>query len=79
MAETEKNGEADAADKISQGAEALEEGYDRLREYGDKGLDYLTQIGGGLTEFVRREPLIAVGAAFLVGYLAARLLRRLPS
>jgi hypothetical protein len=28
---------------------------------------------------VKREPLIAVGAAFLVGYVAAQVFRRVPS
>jgi hypothetical protein len=36
-------------------------------------------MSGDLVEFVKREPLIAVGAAFLAGYVVAQIFRRLPS
>jgi ElaB/YqjD/DUF883 family membrane-anchored ribosome-binding protein len=52
-------------------------GYDAAREYANTGIDAATQISDNLTEFVRNEPWIAVVAAFAVGYLAARLVRRL--
>jgi ElaB/YqjD/DUF883 family membrane-anchored ribosome-binding protein len=58
------------------GRHAFEEGYERARQYGDKSLDYVGQIGESLADFVRREPLLAVTGAFLVGYLAAQILRR---
>ena len=61
------------------GRQALEHGYDSIRAYGERSLDYVGQLSDGLTEFVKREPILAVGAAFVVGYLAAHLLRRLPS
>jgi len=73
----------DATDAIkkaaSAGGQALGDGYDNVREYGEKTMDYAEQLGGGLAEFVRREPLMAVGAALLVGYLAAQFLRRVPA
>jgi len=34
-------------------------------------------MSDNLTEFVRNEPWIAVAAAFAVGYVAARMMRRL--
>lgn len=62
----------------SAGERALEEGYETVREYGGRSIGYVEEIGDGLAGFVRREPLIAVGAALLIGYLAAQLLRRVP-
>jgi len=61
------------------GRHAIEEGYEAVRDYGEKSLEYAGQLGQGLTDFVRRQPFLAVGAAFLVGYLTAQILRRIPS
>jgi len=61
------------------GRHAIEEGYEAVRDYGEKSLEYAGQVGQGLTDFVRRQPFLAVGAAFLVGYLTAQILRRIPS
>jgi len=84
MADSNSNRDIDgAAEAIQQVTDAtrqaIEDGYETAREYGEKSLDYATELTQGLTDFVRRQPLVAVGAAFLVGYLAARVLRRLPS
>jgi hypothetical protein len=83
MAET-KLADVDSAkgvahDVAATGRKVLEEGYDNLREYGEKSLNYANRMGGDLVEFVKREPLIAVGAAFLAGYVVAQIFRRLPS
>jgi len=70
----------DAAHNVAAaGRKVLEESYDNLREYGEKSLSYAGHLTDDLLEFVKREPLIAVGAAFLVGYVTAQVLRRLPS
>jgi len=53
------------------------QGYDAAREYASTGVDVAGRMGDNVTEFVRNEPWIAVAAAFAVGYVAARLLRRL--
>jgi ElaB/YqjD/DUF883 family membrane-anchored ribosome-binding protein len=53
------------------------QGYDAAREYANAGIDVAARMSDNLTEFVRNEPWIAVAAAFAVGYVAARLLRRL--
>ncbi len=53
------------------------QGYDAAREYANVGMDVAGRVGDNLTEFVRNEPWIAVAAAFAVGYVAARFLRRL--
>jgi hypothetical protein len=83
MAETRPDDADGAAERVQNaaaaGRKALEEGYDNLREYGEKSLNYAGRLTGDLVEFVKREPLIAVGAAFLVGYVAAQVFRRLPS
>jgi ElaB/YqjD/DUF883 family membrane-anchored ribosome-binding protein len=52
-------------------------GYGAAREYAGTGIDAAARIGENMTEFVRNEPWIAVVAAFAVGYLAARMVRRL--
>lgn len=78
-----RNSVDSAADVVERaatvGRHAIEEGYESAREYGGKSLDYLEQVGGGLGDFIKREPLLAVGAAFLVGYIAAQMFRRVPS
>jgi ElaB/YqjD/DUF883 family membrane-anchored ribosome-binding protein len=57
-----------AAEKAGQ---ALKDGYGAARQYvEDKGL------GFDVREFARREPWLAIAAAFAVGYFAARLVRR---
>jgi len=52
-------------------------GYDAAREYANAGVDVAARISDNLTEFVRKEPWIAIAGAFAVGYLAARIMRRL--
>ena len=53
-----------AADVASQ---AVKDGYDAAQQYvKDKGMDL------DLRDFVRREPWLAIAAAFAVGYVAAR-------
>jgi ElaB/YqjD/DUF883 family membrane-anchored ribosome-binding protein len=56
-----------AADKASQ---AVKDGYDAQQYVKDKGMDL------DLREFVRREPWLAIAAAFAVGYVAAQIVRR---
>jgi ElaB/YqjD/DUF883 family membrane-anchored ribosome-binding protein len=55
-----------AAEKASQ---TVQDGYKAAQEYAeDKGLD----IG----DFVRREPWLAITAAFAIGYVVAQMIRR---
>lgn len=57
-----------AADKASQ---TVKDGYETAQQYvKDKGIDL------DLREFVRREPWLAIAAAFAVGYVAAQIVRR---
>jgi len=52
---------------------------DYARDYADKGLDAAGRVSENLQEFVRQEPWIAIGAAFAVGYVMARVLRRISA
>ena len=57
-----------AADKATQ---AVKDGYEAAQQFvKDNGADF------ELREFVRREPWIAIAAAFAVGYIAAQIVRR---
>jgi len=57
-----------AAESASQ---AIKDGYEAAQQYvQEKGLDF------DLRDFVRREPWIAIAAAFAVGYVAAQIIRR---
>jgi len=70
-----------ARDYANKGYDAAREyankGYDAAREYANTGIDAAARVSDNMTEFVRNEPWIAVVAAFAVGYLAARMVRRL--
>ena len=57
--------------------EYANQSYDAAREYASAGMEVAGRMGDNLTEFVRNEPWIALAAAFAVGYVAARVLRRL--
>jgi ElaB/YqjD/DUF883 family membrane-anchored ribosome-binding protein len=57
-----------AADAAGQ---AVKEGYQAAQKYvQEKGIDL------DLRDFVRREPWIAIAAAFAIGYVAAQIVRR---
>lgn len=59
-----------AAETASQ---AVKDGYEAAQQFAqEKGLD----IDLGLGDFVRREPWIAIAAAFAIGYVAAQIVRR---
>jgi ElaB/YqjD/DUF883 family membrane-anchored ribosome-binding protein len=64
---------------LGKGVNAAKESLDHAQDYLDDGLDYARQASQSLTDFVTRQPLLAIGAAFLVGYLAARMLRRVSA
>ena len=52
----------------------VEEGREKLNDFAEKGMDYVSSANSVLTDFVRDEPLIAIASAFAVGYIAARIL-----
>jgi hypothetical protein len=52
---------------------------DHAQEHLGDGLDYVRELSGSLNDFVVRQPFIAIAGAFVIGYLAARMLRRVSS
>jgi hypothetical protein len=58
---------------------AASEGLEHAQEHLGDGLEYVWELSGSLNDFVARQPLIAIAGAFVVGYLAARMLRRVSS
>ncbi len=52
----------------------IEEGREKLNDFAEKGMDYVSSANSVLTDFVRDERLIAIASAFAVGYVAARIL-----
>lgn len=53
-------------------SQAVKDGYQAAQQYAqEKGLDF------DLRDFVRREPWIAIAAAFAIGYVAAQIIRRI--
>jgi hypothetical protein len=66
--------------KVSElGRHGAEQGYETVKEYAGKSVDAVGDLSNDLREFVRREPWIALAAAFAVGYLAARIVRRVSN
>ena len=61
---------------IDKGREAVDKGYDTAREYVSKGADYAGEVSDSLTDFVQRQPWLALAGAFVVGYVAAKALRQ---
>ena len=51
-------------------------GYEAAREYADTGVEYLGDLTKEVSRFVKREPWMAVGGAFIIGYFVAHMLRR---
>lgn len=61
-----------AQDALESASEKLKNGYDAARQYAQN-----SEVGSQLTDFVVREPWIAIAAAFAIGFVAARLVRRI--
>jgi ElaB/YqjD/DUF883 family membrane-anchored ribosome-binding protein len=77
----EKGGETfrKTADKVNQSAK---EGIKTAQQFADTAQKYVQDSGLAdldLRDFVSREPWIALGVAFAVGYVAAQVLRRVSS
>jgi len=67
MRQAAEQGRAAAA----KASETVREGYEAVQQYAeDKGIYF------DLQEFVRREPWLALAAAFAVGYTVAQIMRR---
>jgi ElaB/YqjD/DUF883 family membrane-anchored ribosome-binding protein len=61
---------------------AVQDAFDRGRKAAERASDAVKDyvadhdLGSDLREFVRDQPWLAVGAAFAIGYVIARLMRR---
>jgi len=65
------------ADTIEKVKDMADKGGDSAREYTSKGMDYVSEASEDLSEFVKRQPWVALAGAFVIGYIVARALRRL--
>ncbi len=59
--------------------DAANKGYDTAREVAGRGFDAAADLTHNVRGFVVREPLLALAAAFAIGYTLARMMRSLPS
>lgn len=79
-ADSLKHTASNAADSIDTakefGRKAAAEGYDQAREYASRGAEYMGGFSESVADFVTREPWMAIAGAFVVGYVAAQILRR---
>jgi len=75
LEETAKSTVRDAMDQGRETAEkatqAVNGGYKAAQQYAEDGR-FILDLG----DFVRREPWLAVAAAFAIGYVAAQIVRR---
>ncbi len=62
-----------------QGVKAARQGIEYASEHMNDGVDFIKAMGGSLSDYVARQPLMAVAGAFLIGYMAARMLRKVSS
>jgi len=59
-------------DAAQTAGQTLKDGYDRVQQFvEEKGLNF------DVRDFVRREPWIAIGSAFAIGYVVAQIVRRI--
>ena len=69
---------SDAIEKAGDiGREAIDRGYEHACDYASKGMDYAGEVSASLTDFVQRQPLLALAGAFVIGYVAAKTLRHI--
>ncbi|HKD69509.1 MAG TPA: hypothetical protein VKB84_21905 [Candidatus Binataceae bacterium] len=62
-----------------QGMDAAGEGIQYAQDHIGDGLDIIKDATNSLSNFVANQPLLAVAGAFLIGYIAARMLRKASS
>ena len=63
---------------VEAGRKRFKHSFRSVRKYGQKSRAYADETRETLVDFVKREPLVAIAGAFIVGYVAAQLLRRIP-
>jgi hypothetical protein len=73
------SGAQEAVEKAQRSWTGLKSRAGAARDRIDDGLDLARDAGKSLSGFVERQPLMAIAAAFLVGYMAAWALRKVSS
>jgi hypothetical protein len=74
----ENSAESTVREAIDQGRQTVEKAGRAVRDSYDAAQRSVREKGFSLDlgEFVRREPWLALAAAFAIGYVAARIIRR---
>jgi hypothetical protein len=74
----ENAAESTVREAIDHGRETVQKAGRAVKDSYDAAQGYVREKGFSLDlgEFVRREPWLALAAAFAVGYVAARIIRR---
>jgi ElaB/YqjD/DUF883 family membrane-anchored ribosome-binding protein len=62
---------------LNQAGENAEHAFDTAREYIENGGEMAGEIIARVSRFVQREPWLAVGCAFVLGYTAAQIVKRI--
>jgi len=57
----------------------IDEGREKINDFAEKGMEYVSSANSALTDFVRDEPLSAIASAFAIWYIAARILNRVTA
>jgi ElaB/YqjD/DUF883 family membrane-anchored ribosome-binding protein len=74
----ENSAESKVRETIDQGRQTAEKAARAVKDTYDAAQGYVRDKGFSLDlgEFVRREPWLALAAAFAIGYVAAQIIRR---
>ncbi len=74
----ENSAESTVRAAVDQGRQTVEKAGRVVKDSYDAAQDYIKEKGFNLDlgDFVRREPWLALAAAFAIGYVAARIIRR---
>jgi ElaB/YqjD/DUF883 family membrane-anchored ribosome-binding protein len=56
--------------------ESAEQAYQAAKEYAKESGVYATQVAGVIATFIQEEPWLAMAGAFVLGYVAAQLIKR---
>jgi hypothetical protein len=68
-----------SVDAARSGVSAAREGLRYAQDHAGDGADAVKSVANTVTEFVYEQPLIAVAGAFIIGYMAARIMRRISA
>jgi hypothetical protein len=72
----DKSPKESVGEAVREGGEGSEGAYEAATEYAREGGEFATQIITRVAGFVQREPWLAMGCAFALGYVTAQLIKR---